>query len=142
VIFVGDFYQVRAFGRSLFDDSVSKDEDGYFALEGVYLFREVKHVFYIETSQKHILDTQFLTLLRNLRKKQISPSDIDVLRSRQIINIPEDEHLSFSDSVLVCPTNKRVPKYINVYNSEKLREHSTNIYSAKAVSKKEIIQRN
>jgi hypothetical protein len=136
VIFVGDFYQVRAFGRSLFDDSVPKDEDGYFALEGVYLFREVKHVFYIETSQRHILDTQFLTLLRNLRKKQISPSDIDVLRSRQIINIPEDEHLSFSDSVLVCPTNYT----INLYNSKKLREHSTNIYSAKAVSKKKIIQ--
>jgi len=123
----GDFYQVKAIGRSLISEIGFTDEESSFSQLGIELFRSFSYNYFLETSERHSSDIEFLKLLINIRGKVLSESDIKALESRLVKNLSDSEVEEFDDAILVCQTNKVFRKY----NLLKLHEFSSDVLRVK-----------
>jgi hypothetical protein len=110
LILAGDFYQLSPlFGNPLWSDPESLSE---FDSKGARLLSLFKFTF-LRNNVRQSNDLRFQNLLNNLRLKQVTREDVDLLNSRILSSLDEEKQAKFSTATCIFATNAEVDNYNN-----------------------------
>lgn len=98
------------FGSPLF--CFPENVENKFAKGGLKIYHSFYPVFYLYGSLRSN-DIELSRLLHNLRRKEVSDNDLQLLESRRKENLSSNELFQFSSAVAVFSTNKEADKFNN-----------------------------
>lgn len=126
IIILGELWQLPSvFGAPLY--CFPENVGNHFAKKGVELYKKFSPVFYLEGSER-TKDLELSELLHNLRRKQVSDRNIELLQSRRKENLTREELCRFNSAVAIFSTNAEA----NKFNNFKLKQLGTPILELKS----------
>jgi hypothetical protein len=95
-----------------------------FVGQGIDLYRQFTKVCILKTSYRQANDDRFNQLLLNIRRKAVTKSDIELLRTRRVCKLDKKELDTFTEATFIFPRNA----HSRAHNEKYLRALGTTIY--------------